>query len=269
MRPDFELDPGLLAPQSTRFGTERHTLPGISPPAADTPPRPLLDGLADDFFAAGDDGCYAGSAALEPDEIEEDEAPVTVIVRTPEMEARRAKLARVVAVAVGSFAALFALGLARNVQNASASASEQRPVAASTTELQGAHGTTAVARSADGTTTGSRSTQLSPATRSRADVEPSPASNVAAPPSKAVVSEPARVGSSPPSSPARPATGNAPSPVRPVFASTTEARAPSISASAAASPRRALPSVVDFAARAGDAPKTASRPPTAAFAPLQ
>jgi hypothetical protein len=246
MRPTFELDPGLLAPESTRPGTERHTLPGISPPEVCSTARPLLDGLADDFFAAGDDGRFAGEDELNAEELDVDEAPVTVIVRTPEMEARRAKLARFVAVAVGSLAALFAFGVASNARSASAAASEQRAAAVlegpATAELP--RGDRFAAR------VGSiRERAASPAPldaeRLRAPARPSPASIV-------VASSPSRASASP----ARRASG-----------STSTSRASS--AAVPAPTRRALPSVVNFAARAGDAPKSASRPPTAAFAPVQ
>jgi hypothetical protein len=47
----------------------------------------------------------------EPSEL--DETPVVVVRRTPEQDARRARLVRVVAMAVGAFAALFAFGIVK------------------------------------------------------------------------------------------------------------------------------------------------------------
>jgi cytoskeletal protein RodZ len=68
------------------------------------------------FFQAGDEGRYEGGPALlmteEPVALD-DETPVAVVARTPEQDARRARLVRVVAMAVGAFAALFAFGVVK------------------------------------------------------------------------------------------------------------------------------------------------------------
>lgn len=68
------------------------------------------------FFQAGDEGRYEGGPALsmteEPVALD-DETPIAVVVRTPEQDARRARLVKVVAMAVGAFAALFAFGVVK------------------------------------------------------------------------------------------------------------------------------------------------------------
>jgi hypothetical protein len=68
------------------------------------------------FFQAGDEGRYEGGPALlmtqEPVALD-DETPIAVVARTPEQDARRARLVRVVAMAVGAFAALFAFGVVK------------------------------------------------------------------------------------------------------------------------------------------------------------
>ena len=108
MRPSIEIDSGLLVPPSQRSGTGRHTLPGTPTAIRD---RISLGGMADDFFSAGDDGSYEGA---EPEPLEGVELePLRIVVRTPEMDARRARGIRVVAGIVGCLAALLAFGVVR------------------------------------------------------------------------------------------------------------------------------------------------------------
>jgi hypothetical protein len=73
------------------------------------------------FFQAGDEGRYEGGpATVEEEPLELEDAPVAIVARTPEQDARRARLVRVVAMAVGAFAALFAFGVVKQ-QKAGAS----------------------------------------------------------------------------------------------------------------------------------------------------
>lgn len=224
MRPSFELDPGLIVRTARADGTERHTLPGLAP-GEGAESRPSLDGLAADFFAAGD---QAELEPVEEPELEEVEPRVRV-VRTPEMDARRARFTRVVAAAVGGFAAFLAFGLVLNVAGA-ASRSPEAPVQAPAV---------VAAKPAP-----------APVVVAEKPALPGPASPKAA-------AQPAAEVKRAPKPVARP-TANAERPVAAVAAPAPQPEA--------APARAALPSVASFAARAGDPVKTASAPPTASFA---
>jgi hypothetical protein len=227
MRPSFRFDPGLFVPVSERAGTQRHTLPGLAPEPECVEPDATLGGLADDFFAAGDEAHLE-----EPEPLELEEAPVTMVVRTPEMDARRARFTRVVAGAVGCFAAFLAFGVVMNAARAASAEPEQVPAPKALAAAMVA------APKAPAPT-------LAPRPKaSRA--EPAPVVRTPEPP-VAVVPAPARPKQTAPSSPAF----VAPAPVAP---------APRV----VGSPTRA--SVANFAARASDPVKSASAPPTASFA---
>lgn len=232
MRPSIEIDSGLLAPPSERSGTGRHTLPGTPVALRD---RISLGGMADEFFSAGDDGTYEGAdpEPLEGVEIE----PVRIVVRTPEMDARRARGIRVVAGIVGCFAALLAFGVVR------AKAPDE---AAMTGSEIGVRQPTESARAA-----ASFRTAAAPGNQSPRALAPA-----AAPVSRAA-----------------PAKTAAPAKERAAFDTQPTVRAaaprPAVQSIAAKPPATTPPSVANFAARAGDAPIPAGRIPTASFAPAR
>lgn len=117
MRPSWDWEHGKRDASS---GTPGHTR---EPEEHSEEPESLDED--ESFFQAGDEGRYEGGPALlmteEP--VELDQRPVAVVVRTPEQDARRARLVRIVAMAVGAFAALFAFGV---VKQRKADASPER-----------------------------------------------------------------------------------------------------------------------------------------------
>ncbi|MBK7583909.1 MAG: hypothetical protein IPI67_27405 [Myxococcales bacterium] len=239
------MDPGLLAPISERSGTGRHTLPDGPQALLETGDRISLGVVAEGFFSVGDAGGYEGGPAttdsLAPtaDEPELDLQPPKGVVRTPEMDARRARLIPVVATVVGCFAAVLALGVMR----ASASQRDTSTLAAAPARVNTA-----------------RSVQRVPAPPAPEAEEPAAAAAVVA----TAVKAPAEA---PPT--ATPSTRSAPESARVVAMPRAPSPQPAKPRAPVAEPARApltaLPSVVSFAARAGDPPKSASRPPTAAF----
>jgi hypothetical protein len=83
---------------------------------------PTLRGEEESFFRAGDEGRYEGGPATRYDEdLELDEPLRPVIIRTPEMDARRARYVRFVSASLGGLIALFAIGLVRRTANADSS----------------------------------------------------------------------------------------------------------------------------------------------------
>lgn len=236
MRPSFEIDPGLFAPSSSRSGTGRHTLPDAPAPLLEAGDRISLGGMADEFFSAGD----AVEYPAEPEPELELAEPVKVVLRTPEMDARRARLVRVVATVVGCFAGVLALGVVR------ASASEKAEIAVSAPAP-------------------ARPMATAPAAQVMA---PKPAPEPVAQPAPEPVAAPA------PEPVATPAPTPAPAPASPRVAARpaappAPALAPPPPRVVAPSPAATLPSVVNFAARAGDPTQTATKVPTASFAPAR
>ncbi|MBI3203589.1 MAG: hypothetical protein HYZ29_18770 [Myxococcales bacterium] len=234
MRPSLDIDPGLLVPPSQRSGTGRHTLPDGPAALRD---RSLLDGVAGEFFSEGDAGTYQGGPAQAALELEDEPelSSVKVVVRTPEMDVRRARGIRVVAGVVGSLVALLAFGAVRAGGSDRAPARVPAQVAAA------------------------------PA------AQPAVAPTVTAPESAAQAKEPAE----PPSTPQAIAPREVPPPARQRVSSQQVGASPRAPAAlpaappAAAAPRpaTALPSVANFASRAGDAPRPSGKVPTASFAP--
>ncbi|MBK8995750.1 MAG: hypothetical protein IPM35_08385 [Myxococcales bacterium] len=247
MRPSLEIDPGLFAPSSSRSGTGRHTLPDAPAPLLEAGDRISLGGMADEFFSAGD----AVEYPAEPEPELELAEPVKVVLRTPEMDARRARLVRVVATVVGCFAGVLALGVVR----ASASEKAESAVIAP-----------APARPA-------AAAPLVPAAQVQA---PKPASEPVAQPAPEPVPQPAPEPVPQPAleAVATPAPTPAPAPASPRVAARpaappAPALAPPPPRVVAPSPAATLPSVVNFAARAGDPTQTATKVPTASFAPAR
>lgn len=118
MRPSWDWEHGS--------GDVSSGTPGHSREPEDHSEEPESLDEDESFFQAGDEGRYEGGPALLLTEapVELDEAPlVAAAVRTPEQDARRARLVRVVAMAVGAFAALFAFGV---VKQRKADASPER-----------------------------------------------------------------------------------------------------------------------------------------------
>lgn len=232
MRPSLDIDPGLLVPPSQRSGTGRHTLPDGPAALRD---RSLLDGVAGEFFSEGDAGTYQGGPAEPAPELEDEPelSSVKVVVRTPEMDVRRARGIRVVAGVVGSLVALLAFGAVRAGGSDRAAASLPAQVAA--------------------------------APAAQPAVAPT-----AAPEPEAQTNQPAK----PPSTPPAIAPRDVPPPARQRVASPQVGASPRAPASlpaappavAASRPATALPSVANFAARAGDAPWSSGKVPTASFA---
>lgn len=230
MRPSLDIDPGLLVPPSQRPGTGRHTLPD----------GPLaLDCMAEEFFSAGDTGSYAGGPDLaELDGVDEPElAPVKLVVRTPEMDARRARGVRVVASVVGCLAALLAFGVVR--ANASERPGPSTPTAGIALAPGGAGATPAAEHF------------VPPAPEAAPLPKPATqAKNAGSPPSAAAAEKP-------------PVSAPLPRSVAAPRASAKTSAAPVT----APAPARALPNVANFAARAGEAPQATGKVPTASFAP--
>lgn len=264
MRPSFQLDASLLAPASTPEGTERHTLPGLAPESAPASQRGrVLDGLADDFFAAGDDGRFDAGQEPEAEELELEEPPVTVVVRTPEMDARRARFTRVVAGAVGSFAALLAFGVVLNAARAASAPREADP-GSSRVEAQSAsqnESPKGLPVAAATPARGSEDQQPAAMPELPAIQRAAAAPNAPLRPTSAAASERDPLGAT-----AAPARAKADPGVAAPRSPRFEAAAPVAQAPRSSS---SLPSVANFAARSGDAPKNASKPPTASFAPMQ
>lgn len=232
MRPSLDIDPGLLVPPSQRSGTGRHTLPDA--PAA-LRERLSLDGVADEFFSEGDAGTYEGGpAVLAPDLADEPElASVQIVVRTPEMDARRARGIRVVASVVGCLAALLAFAAVR------VTAAERQTASSPGVVTPRAPAAPAAA--------------FSPAPVQRD--EPPAAHAPAAPKVEAPQPRASRGAVAVPEAPrvAAPPRAVAPAPAHP--------------ATRASQPAPALPSVANFAARPAETPKAQGKVPTASFAP--
>lgn len=231
MRPSIEIDSGLLVPPSQRSGTGRHTLPGTPIALRD---RDSLGGMAEDFFSAGDDGSYEGAEAepLEGVELE----PVRVVVRSPEMEARRARGIRVVAGVVGCLTALLAFGVVRS--NVPGEAVVTAPV-------NGLHHAEAAREPASIGRAAARGIEAAPAG------EQTP---------RAAPAKPSTPVSAPAVARATSALSRALSPPVALVSPVRAAARPSVDAP---------PSVANFAARSGDSPKSAGRVPTASFAPAR
>jgi hypothetical protein len=260
MRPAFDWNPGLDVTAEAPDGTARHSDPPPEPPPPPvserspassqrferptfpdapeprrTPSTPvqLASGVFDDFFAAGEEGRYEGGPAhaFDPSELENDDTPVPVVVRTPEMDRRRARFAHLVAVAVGIFGAVLAVGLARQAARA-ATHEEAAPVVA--------------ARPAPAP----RTVKLAP--RASAAPPNAEATETPAPP----VAKPEPVAVRPPAKPERKAS---PSPWLSVAP-----RTPLATAAPHATKAR-LPSVANFAQKTPVAPAVQTRVPTASF----
>ena len=254
MRPSFELDSDTLAATKSQRGTERHTL-ADGPNALRAADERIS--LVDEFFSAGDEGRYEGGpATLEPnDEIELDETPVAVVLRTPEMDARRARFARGVAAAVGCMTAVLAIGLVRSRMQAAPSDAPERaaaqvvahervkPVAPIETRLEAKP-----ALEPAGKLGREAKRETEPEARAEAKPEPTPEAKLEAKPQ---------------------AKAEAPVTASKSAGSTFVAPPPTKIVETPAAPTRVLPSVANFAARAGDAAKSAGATPTAAFAPIR
>ncbi len=117
MRPKMDWTPGIRDSRA-------------KPPSSNGTALPVADtGSFDEFFRAGDEGRYEGGpATLEPLEEEEAAAPVKVVIRTPQQEARRARFIKAVAMVVGCFGAITAVALSR-AGTATASESIAEPAA--------------------------------------------------------------------------------------------------------------------------------------------
>ncbi|MCL4755264.1 MAG: hypothetical protein KJ015_34250 [Myxococcales bacterium] len=245
MRPSLEIDPGLFAPSSSRSGTGRHTLPDAPAPLLEAGDRISLGGMADEFFSAGDAVAYPA----EPEPELELAEPVKVVLRTPEMDARRARLVRVVATVVGCFAGVLALGVVR------ASASEKAESAVSAPQP-------------------ARPAAAAPLAQPAPEPVAQPAPEPVAVPEPVAQPVPEPVAVPEPGPVATPAPTPAPAPALPRVAARpaappAPALAPPPPRVVAPSPATTLPSVVNFAARAGDPTQTATKVPTASFAPAR
>jgi CheY-like chemotaxis protein len=85
---------------------ESATLESVLPEDALPPPSSSVDPHEDDFFSQGDEGAYEGGPSHHPpaplhELVDEYEAPVPRISRTPEQEQRRARHLRLVVLAMG------------------------------------------------------------------------------------------------------------------------------------------------------------------------
>jgi hypothetical protein len=256
MRPSLDIDTDLLVPPSQRSGTGRHTLPDTPGALLDVGDRISLGGVADEFFTAGEAGSYEGGPArLDEAEPTDDFEPATTTVapRSPEQDARRARLVPVVTGVVACFAALLAVGVLRAGEPGGDDGRAESPE----------HGQSAVGLQTAAPRAGS---PANPAVGRGA--APAPES-VQAPGAPA-----ARAASSP--SPAAATHGASRRDARAATGARAVARQPVHRADAIAAPPRSasgawssLPSVGNFAARSGDPRRTATGVPTASFAPAR